>query len=422
MANLPGSPSAAPKPYSCKRLRFVDMAMGRRGRSDGTKDNPWPTIEAAAESGNLTPGDCVTIAPGDYRSGTIHLRKGGDPTGYVAFVSAVPHAARIVAARGAYSLIAIEAPYIVIDGLDVDGDHAAAEGPAIDDEGGAGHHVMVLNNLVHDAGGSGIQLNDTDYLTVAGNIVRRNASTNGYQMSGISIYQPRAVNDRDASGQDRSFHIVIENNVAFENAETFPCRQAPGCHTDGNGIIIDSTLNRDRADGTPYPFPILVRGNLVYRNGGKGIQVAFSAGVVVANNTAYGNNLDLDNSSTWRGELSNAQSHDVTWINNIGWAMPVGGNLSAKNTAVSQGATADWSGTNVTWIGNISFNGRAGDPSVNLPTGGAVADFRATNEAGIDPMLVDPRSADFHPRPGSPAVGGGVPLSAGVSRLSIGAY
>ena len=41
-----------------------------------------------------------------------------------------------------------------------------------------------------------------------------------------------------------------------------------------------------------YPFTTLVENNLVYGNGGKGIQVFLSDNVTIRNNTAYFNNRD----------------------------------------------------------------------------------------------------------------------------------
>ena len=41
-----------------------------------------------------------------------------------------------------------------------------------------------------------------------------------------------------------------------------------------------------------YTFPTLVENNLVYSNGGKGIQIQLSDNVTIRNNTAYHNNLD----------------------------------------------------------------------------------------------------------------------------------
>ncbi|MGO7536933.1 right-handed parallel beta-helix repeat-containing protein, partial [Rhizobium leguminosarum] len=78
-----------------------------------------------------------------------------------------------------------------------------------------------------------------------------------------------------------------------------------------------------QASGHPnYTFKTLVENNLVYENGGKGIQVTWSDSVTVKNNTAYHNNQDPANSGTWRGELSNSASSNNTWVNNIAVADP----------------------------------------------------------------------------------------------------
>jgi len=403
-------------PYVCLRTFFVDDSGGQDGPDRGSRTKSWRSLQWANDVGILRGGDCVCVAPGIYApgpSGTLWLNHGGamnSPTGYVTFVSVVPQGAKILAKMGSYNVVAVQSPYIVIDGFEIDGNQEHAAGSGIDDEGGAGHHIMVLNNLIHGLGGSGIQINDTDYVTVKNNVTYGNASTNQYQMSGISIYQPQAVtNFTETAADNTTFHIIVANNVSYDNVEAYSCGNNPGCHTDGNGIIIDTTLNTSRKGGAPYPHWILVQGNVLFENGGKGIQVSLSSNVRVVNNTSYNNNLDLENNGTWRGELNNALSYDVQWINNITWSFPVQNDIRRHNCAVNQGTIPGYSDSAVVCLGNITYNGHNDDPSARFPTSEQLRLFKTQNKIGIDPKLTDPSGADFRPVTGSPAIAGAVP-------------
>ncbi len=383
--------------YTCVREFHVAPAATN---GDGSAAKPWNDISTANDSGVLKAGDCVTLADGIYPAKhDINLTRGGDrnaPDGYVVWRSATPHGAHIVAQSGVYHILFLQAPYLIIDGLDVDGNHAAAQGEAISTGGNARfHHLVVENNLVHDAGGGGIQLNDSEYFWVIGNRIWGNASTNTWQESGISTYQVQTAAPFTATPADTiPFHVVIAGNISRNNGETYACDK-PGCHTDGNGIIIDKTLNVDRKGGVPYTGKILVANNLVYGNGGAGIHLYLSQHVTVANNTVYNNHLDLDNTGTWRGELSNADSDENIWVNNIGWAVTGPGVLS-HNSPVLMATSGAHPIDKVMWTNNLTF-GAAVDGKIDV----------SKNLIGIYPAVTDLNGGDFTLRSGSPAQGKG---------------
>ncbi len=399
--------------YTCARDFHVAPVASD---GDGSAERPWNNLSSANDSGVLKAGDCVTLADGTYlATHDINLTHGGDrnaPDGYVVWRSATRHGAHIVAQSGVYHIIFLMAPYLIIDGLDVDGNHAAAAGEAISTGGNANyHHLVVENNLVHDAGGGGIQLNDSEYFWVIGNRIWGNASTNTWQESGISTYQVQAASPFTPTPADNiPFHIIIAGNISRDNGETYACDK-PGCHTDGNGIIIDKTLNVDRKGGVPYTGKILVANNLVYGNGGAGIHLYLSQHVTVANNTVYNNHLDTQNTGTWRGELSNADSDDNVWVNNIGWGVTGPGVLS-HNAPVLMATSGAHPIDKVTWVNNLTF-GAAVDGKIDA----------AKNLIGIYPAFTDLNVGDFTLRPGSPAQGKGVPEPyLTQATLNIGAY
>jgi serralysin len=389
--------------YHCVRDLHVDAAAAPGG--DGSAEHPWKSPQAANDSGALRAGDCVDLASGVYNlDASLRLTAGGSrntPDGYVVYRSAELHGAHLIAHAGVYQVINIQTAYIVIDGLDIDGNHVSA-GEALSVAGNpAHHHVVVAHNVIHDAGGGGLQMNDSEYFWVIGNLIYGNAASNTYQESGISTYQAQAATDFTPTKADEAlpWHIIIAGNISRDNGETYACT-TPGCHTDGNGIIVDKTLNVDRQGGVAYTGGVLVAGNLVYGNGGAGIQVYLSQRVTVANNTVYDNHLDTQNGGTWRGELSNINSDQVAWINNIACAVP-GAGILANNSAILEAATDPYDNAAVTWTHNLTCGGGVKVDGV----GGAVK--AEDNLFDRDPRFTDPAGHDFTLRNDSPARQGG---------------
>ncbi len=389
--------------YRCVREFHVDTAAAPGG--DGSAAHPWQGPQAANDSGRLRAGDCVDLASGDYNlAASLRLTAGGTRNtadGYVVYRSQALHGAHLIAHAGAYQVINVQAAYIVVDGLDIDGNHASA-GEALSVSGNAAHHhILVEHNIIHDAGGGGLQMNDSEYFWVIGNLIYGNARTNTYQESGISTYQAQAATAFTPTEADKAlpWHIVIAGNISHDNGETYAC-DTPGCHTDGNGIIIDKTLNVDRKESVPYTGGVLVAGNLVYGNGGAGIQVYLSQDVTVANNTVYGNHLDTQNNGTWRGELSNVNSDHVTWLNNIACAVP-GEGILADNSAILVATMKPYDNAAVTWTRNLTCGGGVKVVSVN----GQVSPAR--NVLGGDPKFTDLKGRDFTVQGDSPVRGSG---------------
>ncbi len=294
------------------------------------------------------------------------------------------------------------ASFLIFDGFELDGsggvqDAALASNPLTDPHspghaegepgtvgGSQGHHIGVFNMHVHDFGGGGINLNQNDYFTIWKNVVHDTSKTSPYQESGISVWQPHAIYDYKPTGayDDEKFHIKILNNISYDNYITDAVKED---HSDGNGIIIDAWKHEQSPPFDIYPYEGLVQGNLVYANGAKGIQVAFSANVTLANNTAIGNNRDRLCSTTWRGEINVDLSDNVQVINNVMLATPDLSHPRLKyNTATFEGATTR-NNANVIWKNNLTFNTANNDLpfKADAPTGTKriIADFQSANSA-----------------------------------------
>jgi parallel beta-helix repeat protein len=412
--NTPGlsaALSAAP-PYTCTTNFYVDGVNGNDA-NPGTQALPWKTI-GNADNGypNVpTPGECVNVLPGTYSlSRTMVLSHGGNIntlTGYVVYRSTKPQAAHIIAASNIGDLIMLWAPYIVLDGFEIDGNKAVTSGSGVNgcaNGGGPGniaHHFVAVNNIIHDMGGAGLSTCTADFITWSHNVVYNTSSTSRYEMSGLDVWEPKALaagSYTPTSADKAPFGIVLSYNTVYGNGEG---AAIPYPHTDGNGIIIDTTFGSASCQtcGTPYPGQILVLGNLAYNNGGGGIHVFLSKNVTVANNTAYNNYLDTQNPGQARGDLSNGGSQNITWINNIGYAVP-GSGVLANNEPIITFPVTNFPDSG-TWSNNIAY----GAPVTSDSRSPVSA---ASNMLGVNPDLTAPASGNFVPLAGSPAIGAGL--------------
>ncbi|OBY08345.1 RTX toxin [Rhizobium leguminosarum bv. trifolii] len=351
---------------------------------NGSTTSPFRTISEAM-SANLRPGDEVVVKAGTYNE-SINIDKDGSAAGDITLRSEVPGGALIRPPAGSWNAISVNGNYVTIDGFDIGG----AKGDGI--EANNVHHVSVLNNKVHGSGESGIQFNQSDFIKIEGNETYNNASTGWF--SGISIYQNRNITgDTSTDG----YRNIVQNNISHDNVTK------SGAHTDGNGIIIDDFQSTQTSGHPNYTFKTLVDNNLVYENGGKGIQVTWSDSVTVQNNTAYHNNQDPLNDGTWRGELSNSASNNNTWVNNIAVADP---SVNKNNTAIDN-TSIGGANNNVVWANNITYNGTAGQASVKTDGGNAMPSTANGNKLGIDPHFAGAASDNFHLGSGSAAIDGG---------------
>jgi len=226
---------------------------------------------------------------------------------------------------------------------------------------GFAHHTRIIGNEVKFTAASGIQLNDGDYRDIEHNRVHDCAKRWSGSGSGISIYHPTA------SDHAPGPHNIISYNVSYNNAN-------PPGGTDGNGIIFDDG-NHTQSDHRAYREPTLIEENIVYGNGGAGINIYQSSNVIVRNNTAYWNHAVTTNTSAWRGELQDEYGTGLVWVNNIAWANP---RFNRRNSATVVG------GSDAVWRNNLEFDGIHGK----------------------NPELANP-PADMTPLPGSPAIGKG---------------
>jgi hypothetical protein len=353
---------------------------GNDGNS-GSQSSPFQTIRKAASI--TQPGDTVNVTDGTYRESVI-LGRSGTSNAYITFKSVNAHGAKVFGPNEAFNVT--NQSYITIQGFETTSGSGYA---CIVGDGGS--HTNVMGNLVHDCGGSGIQLNHGDYRIIRDNIVYNCAFYAPYQGSGISVYESRA------SDANSGFHTVISANISYLN------NNLVGVRSDGNGIIVDDSRST-QGNGVVYTPQILVENNLAYANGGTGIKIYYSDYVTVRNNTCVWNHQRQD-AFTWWGDIAVEWGHDIHAINNISWA-----DLSAYsgNAAILDAGNSN--GNNI-WANNLTYDGIAGDPSVNI-TGGSPSSINSStgNLLGVNPMLVNPQksnSGNFRLQSSSPAINAG---------------
>lgn len=361
--------------------------------NSGTFNAPFQTIQFAVNF--IEAGDSILVHDGVYEESVLIVNSGNNEA--FCFIGAVnSHQAKIVLPFNFYNDgIKITGSFWKIEGFEIYDNNLTPEDFGHGIHAINSHHIEIINNVIHDCGGSGIQFNQFDHARIENNRCFRNAKYNPFQCSGISLYQARAVDTTPG------YHVIIRNNISYDNVNINT--DGNGETTDGNGIIIDDFLNTQSADfDTPFAYRTLVENNLCYNNGGKGLHTFFSNHVDFFNNTSYHNNYDVLNVGTFRAELSTAFSNDVIWRNNIGVANPGEGILSF-NSAILVGYSDE-----VMFENNITFNGIEGEASVFFDnTSLDMDDFDDTNLLGTNPLFLDAIGNDFTLSAASPAINTG---------------
>jgi hypothetical protein len=459
--------------YTCNTNRYVATAAnGGKSTNDGSQPTqgagnvgPWDIITAVSwnASASGTGSWCVNVTPGSYNlaagtivgSASLPILNGGttaSTTGYVVWrCTLMPFSYSGGALQGEgngcvisqaggngdFFLIAVGASYVMFDALEVSGT-SVNQGDCISNKGsnGANHHTWILNSDIHGCGEAGMSLNDTEWLFIIHSHWHDNAETNGDDGSGLSVFEPVVTSGYTPTAQDNQFcsstagicfQIVAEYNVGVHNFNNFP-----GC-TDGEGIIFDDWGHQQKP-GIPYANNGLALGNIMFFNGGGGVQ-SFSQNpgtgkTWFVNNTTYNNYWSTCNSGTFRADNYVDIVSNLTNINNIAYAVVGSGVLANNAPFIGKRPTTSAGSGNNTWGTNVAFPGVGGFDSPNaFPK---VGDHHNLNNT--DPKFVSVTTSstanNFALQAGSPAIGfgqafdlwqqsGSVDAGACVSSLSV---
>ncbi len=395
-------------PTPTRRTYYVDGVRGS-DKNDGSRKKAFRTIQAAESI--TAPGDTVFIRNGTYgetsNEAVLLVSHSGLPGAMITY-KPYPREHPVLHTAVAWNTVLITASYIRIEGLDIAGnaknvsiEDAAkvaerfmkgAESQSYGPETSAyqtngilirpanqkdavvqmisPRHIQIVRNYVHDCQGGGISAVASDYVTVEGNRVERNAVRTMYATSGISLF----------GMQNTDFERTLYKDVIADNKldgnETKVVWITTKKMSDGNGIILDSNRNEEPA-GQPYVGRILVANNIVSESGGAGIQVYATDNADILFNTVYRNSLTpgLNYAQILCHKVSN-----VRIINNIAVAGD-GAKINEKFNDTQ----------NLVYDYNIYFGGLT--PVIVGP-----------HDVIADPRFVDMAAKNFQLLPNSPAV------------------
>src|SRR5580704_7156149 len=388
--------------YTCANQYFVSPT-GNDSNSGTSTTAALKTIGAATRL-SLKGGDCVTVADGTYNETVLVSTSGSADTcaGYVVFRSATPGGAKVVS-TDANNGFMVNANYVMVDGFDLQDTSTGSAFTAGTNTLSSGkvivyHHIAALRNIAHDSGGAGLGALHSDYVRFEGNTVYNNSSRSDYGDSGIDLWEMQA------SDTLPGFHIVIRNNLSYSNIES---DIATDLQTDGEGIILDSFDYADPTYGsTPYTQETLVENNVIWANGGRGIEAAGAqptSHVTIRNNTVF-------NDNTQQQQYGGAEI--VSWgngnsvANNIVILGPDAQNGTAANqttVAIADRCGPSSAGVQITggsvWANNLVYSMKSGAPLSSSNCITTPANY-STIPAGSNLMGVDPGlAAETAPAP-----------------------
>ena len=209
---------------------YVD---GRDGAKDnaGTRDAPYLFLWQALHK--VAPGDTIFVAP-TVAYPRLSFVASGTADAPITLAGSDPDRPTRVTGPGDDSGIWLNGDYLVVRGFDVSASGAYSAVSIAPNH----HHITVASNIIHDAGGNGVNVFAADYVTVSHNIVYGNAHDTSQAFgSGISILGSVDVDD------NTGVKMIIDGNIVYENTNTPYCFTsecfATWSNSDGSGIILD---------------------------------------------------------------------------------------------------------------------------------------------------------------------------------------
>lgn len=404
-----GLAGGSSKVYAASITYYVDHNNGSDTAYNGlSSTTAFKTLNHAADM--VEPGDTVYIMNGTYTEtdgqAILNIETSGNTTeGYITFKAYPGHTPKLHATDG-WDHVRVEgASYIKIEGLTIEGntpnisydtamneyryflncrqnnlsidwgriDYVNTNGITVKSNanGDIPHHIEIRNNTVYNCPGGGIVTTSGDYITIEDNVSHDNCFRNFYASSGISLFHTQDVDT------NTGFKNFIRRNISYNNINYIPwADHGDGTEiSDGNGIIIDDNKNT-QINKEAYKGKTKVESNIVYGNGGAGIQVYSSKNVDIINNTSYNNSKNLD-----YGEIYANSSDYVNILNNICYAR--------TNKKVNQ----NWNNTNLYYNYNILYNGTIA--------------IQGANDIVANPQFSNATNGNFLIKANSPALDSG---------------
>jgi parallel beta-helix repeat protein len=204
----------------------------------------------------------------------------------------------------------------------------------------------------------------------------------------------------DFDKADNVTKIVVRNNQSYGNQVKVHKKEGTPKIYNGDGFLFDANCE-DYIAPDFYLGRTLIQNNLVYGNGGGGIQMWGSHRLDVFNNTVYHNGITPE--LKW-GNLGFDFCKDVRLINNIIVALP---DRPLDRWLTHQ---PDRDTANIVRINNIYY-------------GGFMPNIKGMGDIVADPLFVNPSLnpavADFRLKPGSPAIKSGYNKVTGIPATDV---
>jgi hypothetical protein len=394
-APVTGAAASSSAAAGSEPARVCTLYASPTGRAEEAGDSASTATSLREAVRRVVPGSVVCLLAGDYRVRTpFQLTRAGAADNWIVFTS-YDGDAIIRPGELTHTLFqtTTAARYVEINGITFDGENIASGGISVM----GSQHIRLIGNTIRNTGAAGIATypdpatgSRPDYIFIDGNRIHRVGYHQGWA-SGIHL------NTHSWSDQYPGFHTVVTRNIisgSFDNSTYI---------SDGNGVVVEHGHGGGRGD-TP---PVLIANNLVYNNGGRGIEADGVARVFIINNTVWQNGLDRR--KTWAEIMFHGASGSYA-VNNIAYAW--GPNAVYLDTV----------GSPATYRGNLWFT--AGTGQNQLP---AAIQHDAEQVRQADPLLVDPpilhpsndhqytealppeQAIDrFRPQPASPATDAGI--------------
>ncbi len=417
---LSGEPSPAPAPTASRAAPTVNTLQGNvyyvapngDDSNDGSEAYPWQTIQKAADT--LAAGETVYIKAGTYPERVIP-QNSGSVGNLIVYASYPGHTVTIDGSgislpddlAGLFELSGKS--YIKISGLRI-----ANTGPNADNAGilvNDSSYITIENNYTYNTSSSGIGVWGSHHILIDGNKVELACGGGGQEC------------------------ISVAGTDAFEvrNNEVLQCHKEGLDAKDGasNGKIYKNHVHHTQAVGIyvdawdKHTYNIEVFQNIVHDVAdNNGFSLASEMGGLLENIKLY-NNLAYHNrycgvAVTINGDAPQHPMNNIHVINNTfydnGWTEWGGGitvyNPDAQNVVVRNNLVSQ----------NLYFQ-IALDPAVptqsvtidhNLIDGyrGTEGETYGNDYVEGDPQFANAAAANFHLRPGSPAIDAGSPVNA----------
>ena len=257
--------------YTCATQYFVSPT-GSDSNSGTSMADALQTIGAATKLA-LKGGDCVTVADGTYDETVLVSTSGSADTctGYVVFRAATPGGAKVVS-TDAYNGFMVNANYVMVDGFDLQG-HEHRERL----HGGHQHPRATARS---SSTTTSPRCGTSRTTAVARASARSTRTTCGSRGTPSSTTRRGATTATAASTSGRCrprtrCRASTSSSATTSSYSNVESDIPADLQTDGEGIILDSFDYADPTYGTtPYAQETLVENNVIWGNGGRGIEAS----------------------------------------------------------------------------------------------------------------------------------------------------